>query len=309
MEKKKVIKKKIDESTLRNVIYKKILEELNLKEHRGTFGFGDADGDRYYTRPNGRTNYRPYHDDSKMGKRALGIYKDIFTGERYKTYAPGEFSHGKGSLCYQVIKFMEKNFQLDSDLNPNGKIEWTEKELKAIKNIEDSLFELAMLSKEEGNKKRGYDGPEEESEEMNEEFDLDNFSETTPPDAFEYDDNESNEGDKFEMFTKFLKENDKAREVVEGCVDYVSRGLDRGRNQDMLLSSAADEIMTNCIDGFCEEYNTDMGLDYNEEKEFKEKLKRFILDNIADDMLPDDMRMNEEAIRSYIHNIAKKHKH
>lgn len=173
MEKKKVIKKKIDESTLRNIIYKKVLEELNLKEYRGVFDTDTSDGDRYYTRPNGTRTYPPYDSDSsKMGKRALCNHYNNLMGKTHSVYGPNYLSHGKGSLCYQVMKFIEEKFQLDSTCEPNGKIEWTEKELELVKKIELSLHNLARLSKKEGNKKRGYNGPEEseEPEELNEAF-------------------------------------------------------------------------------------------------------------------------------------------
>lgn len=163
MEKKKVLKKKISESALTNIIRKKLLEELNLREYRGDDHSMGNDGDVYYTRPNGRRTYPPYDSDySKMGKRALGNHYNRLLGKVHNVYAPNYLSHGKGSLCFQVMKFLQEKFQLDSESKPNGEIEWTEKELELVNKIESSLHDLAMLSKEEGNKKRGYNGPEEE---------------------------------------------------------------------------------------------------------------------------------------------------
>lgn len=131
-----------------------------LKEFRGDDYLNSPDGDRRYTSPSGKLHFPAYNDDySKIGKRALGNSYNSLMGKMSKTYGPGEYSHGKGELCYEVIKFMEEKFQLDNRNKPNGKIEWTEKELELINKIELTLYKLAMLSKEEGNKKRGYDGP------------------------------------------------------------------------------------------------------------------------------------------------------
>jgi hypothetical protein len=44
MEEKKAITKKIDESTLRNIIYKKVLKELKLNEFRSD-GYMSHDGE------------------------------------------------------------------------------------------------------------------------------------------------------------------------------------------------------------------------------------------------------------------------
>lgn len=159
--KKKTIK--LTDSALMGIINEAV------DEFRGDDIINSPDGDRHYIMPDGRTNYRSFSDDSKMGKRALGNSYINLTGKMYKTYGPSEVSHGKGDLCYQVNRFINEKFQLGSDWKPNGKIEWTEKELELIKKIKSSLHDLARLSKEEGNKKRGYDGPEEPKE-LNEAF-------------------------------------------------------------------------------------------------------------------------------------------
>ena len=46
------------------------------------------------------------------------------------------------------------------------KIEWSDEEIKAINNIYESIEDLKILTKKEGNKKRGYNGPEESEEEL-----------------------------------------------------------------------------------------------------------------------------------------------
>lgn len=157
--KKKTIK--LTDSTLTSIIK----EAVN--EYRGD-GYKNRDGDRYYTSPNGNTNFHASSFvDGKMGKRALGNSNNRFTGGMYKTYGPTDISHGKGHLCYEVMKFLEEKFQVDIYGKPSGKIEWTEKEQKAIDKITTALNQLASLTKKEGNKKRGYDGSEgpEESDE------------------------------------------------------------------------------------------------------------------------------------------------
>lgn len=158
--KKKTIK--LTDSALMGIINEAV------DEFRGD-DYISPDGDMRYISPNGITNYRSYSYDSKMGKRALGNFHNNLTGRMDKEYGPNKVSHGKGDLCYQVVRFIEDRFQLGHDLKPNGKIEWTEKELELIKKIESSLHDLARLSKREGNKKRGYDGPEEPKE-LNEAF-------------------------------------------------------------------------------------------------------------------------------------------
>lgn len=157
MEKKKVITKKVNESTLRNIIYKKVLEELNLKEWRGEFGKFGYDGDLRYVRPNGEINnhksgldsYHPYTN----GKRAKGTARMAGADGKEYSYGedqPGIFSHGKSYLIYKAIKAVEKI------LLGNEKVEWTDSEMQDINDIMTDLYKLATKTKEEGNKKRGY---------------------------------------------------------------------------------------------------------------------------------------------------------
>jgi hypothetical protein len=132
-----------------------------LKEFRGDDYLNSPDGDWRYTSPSGKLHFPAYDGNSRAGKRALGNFYNNLTGKMGKTYRPVEYSHGKGELCYEVIKFIEEKFQLDSQNKPDGKIEWTENELELIDKIGLTLYKLAKLSKEEGNKKRGYNGPDE----------------------------------------------------------------------------------------------------------------------------------------------------
>ena len=166
MKEKKAITKKIDESTLRNIIYKKVLKELNLKEWRGEFGNFGYDGDVRYVRPNGEPNspstgldvYHPYNN----GKRTKGTARlkhEDGTDYSVGILEPNILAHGKAKL---ISKTMEA---IDEILLGNKKIEWTDSEMEDIRNIKAALYELAIKTKEEGNEKRGYNGPEEESDE------------------------------------------------------------------------------------------------------------------------------------------------
>ena len=166
MKEKKAITKKIDESTLRNIIYKKILKELNLKEWRGEFGNFGYDGDVRYVRPNGEPNspstgldvYHPYNNGKRTKGTARLKHED---GSEYSVgiLEPGILSHGKAKLISKTMK------AIDDILLGNEKVEWTDSEMEDINNVKSALYALAIKTKEEGNEKRGYNGPEEESDE------------------------------------------------------------------------------------------------------------------------------------------------
>jgi hypothetical protein len=131
------------------------------------YGLHGHDGDFYYTRPNGETNIgtKLRWSDNSNTKRSKHNHR-LPSGELPSVSGVEQvvYGHGKGSLCNNVIEFMQKEFQVDLFGKPTGKIEWTEKEQEAISNITTELSKLAQLTKEEGNKKRGYDGPEESDE-------------------------------------------------------------------------------------------------------------------------------------------------
>ena len=161
--------KRISESELNDIIYNKVLNELRLKEYRDTFSDG-LDGDHFYVRPNGDTNigtkldyYHPGEGGKRTNKtmRLHGINGKDTTST--VNYTNSVIYHGKGDLCSQIREKVEKLFF------ENSKIEWTDKEKDKISKILYEISSLADLTKKEGNKKRGYNGPDDnESEEMNE---------------------------------------------------------------------------------------------------------------------------------------------
>lgn len=163
--KKKTIK--LTDSSLIGIINEAI-DEFRSDD----FGLHGHDGDFYYTRPNGKTNIgtKLRWSDSSNTKRSKHNHR-LPSGELPSVSGVEQvvYGHGKGSLCNNVIEFMQKEFQVDLFGKPTGKIEWTEKEQEAISNITTALIKLAELTKEEGNKKRGYNGPEK-PEDLNEAF-------------------------------------------------------------------------------------------------------------------------------------------
>jgi len=176
MEEKKVIKKKVNESTLRNIIYKKVLEELNLKEFRDDYKLGVHDGDNVYVSPKGKTNHGTgldfYHPDEKEAgarhtRNMRGAEDKLFS---YKG-RENSFAHGKGDLISKAIDSVRDILQISLPGEPSGKIEWTKNELDEINKAISSLRSVAYLTKQEGNKKRGYYGKEEseEGEQLSEE--------------------------------------------------------------------------------------------------------------------------------------------
>jgi hypothetical protein len=167
--KKKTIK--LTDSSLMGIINEAI-DEFRSDD----FGEHGHDGDFHYTRPNGRTNLgtKLKWSDNSNTKRAKHNHRFYPDGKLASVSGVEQvvYGHGKGSLCNNVMEFMQKEFQVDLFGKPTGKIEWTEKEQEAINDIIIALSKLAQLTKEEGNKKRGYNGPEEseEPEELNEAF-------------------------------------------------------------------------------------------------------------------------------------------
>lgn len=139
------------------------LKEM-IKNAINEYKDGFRNPDLIYIRPNGddnigsKLNYRSA--DEKAGKRA----KTNFTYNTYDgkavTISPitnaNKFMHGKGHLCSKLYD------AVDDILQVNGKVVWTDKEKKAIRDIHNAIGNLAQLTKEEGNEKRGYNGPKKD---------------------------------------------------------------------------------------------------------------------------------------------------
>lgn len=124
--------------------------------------FRHPDGDRRLVRPNGETNIMTNLNSisygEKLGKRAKTNATSSLDGSRYTTFdnAGNKFMHGKGQLCHKAYN------AIDDILQVNGKVVWTDKEKKAISDIKNAIGELAQLTKDEGNEKRGYNGPKKD---------------------------------------------------------------------------------------------------------------------------------------------------
>ena len=177
------MKTKLTEKELKGKIYQMVNESLD--EYRGHDA--DSDGDLKYIRPNGKDmirndQYKFHHnpETSKPGKRS----KDNFRGgqgshENSATITGSNaLSNGKGSIIDKnildcSIYKIGYNDVIGDDGTINGydKVEWTENEKenlltikKKAKELVDMIFDLIRLTKEEGNEKRGYNGPKEEPE-------------------------------------------------------------------------------------------------------------------------------------------------
>lgn len=162
MEKKKNTMR-LTESKLLDFIEEGVKQ--TLKEYRGeTYN----DGDYHYIRPNGDNNIGTglnFSTFGKEGKRSLTNMTfqdgDKLATAPVNTRTPGH--HGKGDICYRLANTVKDTFY------GNDKIEWTDLEKEKIEEILGKIRALASLTKKEGNKKRGYDGPEK-AEDLNESF-------------------------------------------------------------------------------------------------------------------------------------------
>lgn len=276
--KKKTIK--LTDSSLMGVINEAINEFRS-----DDFGLHGHDGDFYYTRPNGETNIgtKLKWSDNSNTKRAEHNHR-LPDGKLASVSGVEQvvYGHGKGSLCNNVIEFMQKEFQVDLFGKPTGKIEWTEKEQEAISDITTALSKLAQLTKEEGNKKRGYDGPEEseEPEELNEAF------------------GHTTEEEKLEAMRQWKEENlaDDLDWEICGRIDYYDTCL--------AGTVTSDEGWEFTAYGSGDEHGDFIEFDENEpEVEFK------MPDGREGYFNPNDIKdeMSESQLRNYIYEKVKKH--
>lgn len=133
---------KITESQLRQVIREAINE----------FRSDNKDGDRRYVTPGGDTNvgtgldYLTYRTGNRGKTQSANDDGKLFQ----HTSGPTVFSHGKGVICSRVADAVEDMFF------GNKNIEWTDAEKEEIDKIRAAILHLATITKEEGNKKRGY---------------------------------------------------------------------------------------------------------------------------------------------------------
>jgi hypothetical protein len=118
--------------------------------------------DFMYIRPNGDDNIGTklnYRSGEKAGKRAKINFKYDINGKTARfnpITGANKFMDGKGQLCYKLANAADEILQV------NGKVVWTDKEKEAIRDIKNAIGDLAQLTKEEGNEKRGYNGPKKD---------------------------------------------------------------------------------------------------------------------------------------------------
>ena len=96
--------------------------------------------------------YRPYQKDGDVEYVGPDPDKDYLSG--FTPYGSTPFSHGKGSMCSKIADAVKNMFY------QNDKIEWTDAEKEYIDDIYHSILRFAEFTKQEGNKKRGYNGYE-----------------------------------------------------------------------------------------------------------------------------------------------------
>jgi len=156
-----------------------------VNEYRSETG----DGDRSYIRPDGSSSIsnsdRDWMSDKihinpeisnyigrdkEIGKRS----NDNFNGRKFHDNVPhfsGPLSNGKAAIIFKefgmadIVNNMDK-ISADGIIKNNPEVEWTDSEKKKLLEIKSllnelhsKLYDLAKLTKEEGNEKRGYNGP------------------------------------------------------------------------------------------------------------------------------------------------------
>lgn len=161
-----------------------------ISEAVNEYRSGSGDGDRRYIRPNGRFSIdnqdgdwmssgkihinpeiRNYAGrDKEIGKRS----SDNFRGRKFHDDMPhlsGTLANGKAAIIFDelgmsdILDSMDK-ISAEGIIENHPEVEWTDSEKEKLLEIKSllselhsKLFNLAKLTKEEGNKKRGYDGP------------------------------------------------------------------------------------------------------------------------------------------------------
>ena len=151
---------KITESQLRAIIRESINEFRSSSGFdNGTGGDKGYDGDHWYVKPNGETSDAGNSFQLNAGKRGKTNLKYTnWDGDNVRTTTDiaNIFTNGKGRLCHELLD------KADKILLGNKKIQWTDKEKELIGNIRSDIFQLAKLTKTEGNEKRGYTQAAEE---------------------------------------------------------------------------------------------------------------------------------------------------
>lgn len=140
---KKILK--LNESQLRQII-REALNEYRPYQKDGDVEYVGPDPDKDYL-----SGFTPFN---KRGKKIKNNARDddgrLFTNQ----YGPTPFSHGKGDLCGKIADAVKNMFY------QNDKIEWTDAEKEYIDDIYYDILRFAEFTKQEGNKKRGYNGYE-----------------------------------------------------------------------------------------------------------------------------------------------------
>ena len=141
----KTYKKILNESQLREII-REALKEYRPYQKDGDVEYIGPDPDKDYL-----SGFTPFN---KRGKKVKSVSIDDEGNRVVHQYGVTDFSHGKGHLCAKVADTVKKMFY------QNDKIEWTDAEKEYIDNIYTMILKFAEFTKQEGNKKRGYNGPE-----------------------------------------------------------------------------------------------------------------------------------------------------
>ena len=162
MAKKETIK--LNESKLRNIISNIVKEGIN--EFRGDT---PLDGDNGVISPKTGEpySYHVFKKDKQIGKR--DVSSSVGKHTSYKSgIADFEINRGKGKMLSDLLTKFEEDCKeicgVDITSYPFksiGKVEWTKRELDEFSKIRHILIFFPELTKIEGNKKRGYDGPSE----------------------------------------------------------------------------------------------------------------------------------------------------
>ena len=136
----------INESKLREII------KTTLNEYRPY----QKDGDVEYVGPDPEKDYDigGFTPFNKRGKKVKTTSINDDGNRIVHQYGVTDFSHGKGNLCAKVADTVRKMFY------QNDKIKWTYAEESYIDEIYGMILKLAQLTKQEGNRTRGYNGPE-----------------------------------------------------------------------------------------------------------------------------------------------------